>query len=371
MFFEIINKDKNSNARLGKLFTKMGEIDTPVFMPVGTNASVKALTMNVLELMNSQIILSNTYHLYLRPGLDVIKTFGGLHKFMGWNRAILTDSGGFQIFSIKGNFKVKENGVEFKSHIDGSKHFLKPEDVVDIQNLLDSDIQMVLDNFSPHDAEIDAHLNSLKITTLWAKRAREQFLKTNRNNHQFCIVQGGLNEDLREQSLNELKTIDFDGYAVGGLSVGESFNDFERIVKFIVPKLPYEKPHYLMGSGTPEEMLIAIENGIDMFDCVLPTRNARNGTLFTYKGRINIKQERYKFDEKPIDEDCNCYTCKNYSRAYLRHLYLTHEINSSILNTIHNVHFYLDFMQKIRYSIKLNQFQEFKENFLKIYKKGV
>ncbi|MCP4151308.1 MAG: tRNA guanosine(34) transglycosylase Tgt, partial [bacterium] len=343
----------------------------PIFMPVGTAGAVKALTKEKLEEIGAQIILGNTYHLFLRPGLDVFRKFGSLHAFSGWDKPILTDSGGFQIFSIKSNSKVTEEGVRFKSHLDGSSFFLSPEDVVDVQNIYDSDIQMVLDNFAGSPATREEDEFALKITHLWAKRAREHFLKTNKNNFQFAIIQGGLHTDMRERSLETLKGIGFDGYAVGGLSVGESGEDFERIIRFIVPKMPQDKPHYLMGSGTPEEILLAVEQGIDMFDCVMPTRNARNGCLFTSKGKLSIKNERFKFDEKPLDPQCDCYTCKNFSRAYLRHLYISKEINSSILNSIHNIRFYLDFMSNIRYSIELNSFNEFKNNFINSYIEGV
>jgi queuine tRNA-ribosyltransferase len=371
MFFDVLHKDAHCNARTGLIHTKKGDIQTPIFMPVGTAGAVKALTPAHLDEVGAQIILGNTYHLFLRPGLDVFRTFGSLHKFIQWQKPILTDSGGFQIFSIKGNTKVTEAGVTFKSHLDGSTFFLSPEDVVDVQNLYDSDIQMVLDNFAGSPATPEQDRKALDFTTLWAGRARDRFLETNTHNAQFAIIQGGLHTDFREESLAALTEIGFDGYAVGGLSVGESDEEFQRIVTHIVPMMPVEKPHYLMGSGTPEELLISIEQGIDMFDCVMPTRNARNGCLFTSSGKISIKNERYKFDKEPLDPECECYTCRNFSRAYLRHLYIAKEINSSIFNSIHNIHFYLDFMSKIRYSIGLNRFIEFKENFLMKYNKGV
>lgn len=371
MFFETENKNRKNLERIGTLYTKRGKVETPFFMPVGTSGSVKALTMKHLYDSEAQIILSNTYHLFLRPGVEVIKKFGSLHDFISWDRPILTDSGGFQIFSIKGNSKVSIEGVKFKSHIDGTEFFLTPESVVDIQNVLDSDIQMVLDNFASYPASKEEDKKALKTTHEWANRARNRFLETNRNNFQFAIIQGGLFKDLRAESIETLSNLNFDGYAVGGLSVGETSEEFEEMISFVIPKMPFEKPRYLMGSGTPEEILFAVENGVDMFDCVLPTRNARNGTLFTSRGKLVIKNERFKFDKKPVDPDCNCYTCKNFSRAYLRHLYITKEIASSILNTIHNIHFYLDFMSKIRYAIKLNKFREYKEKFLYLYKEGV
>jgi queuine tRNA-ribosyltransferase len=371
MFFEILNQDKTSLARTGIITTRRGKIETPVFMPVGTTGAIRALTLDRLNEIGTGIILGNTYHLFLRPGIEVIKTFGSLHDFMNWHKPILTDSGGFQIFSIKGNNKITEKGVEFKSHIDGSKFFLSPEDVVDLQNTFDSDIQMVLDYFAGYPASKEDDEKALEITHLWAGRARARFLAINNNNAQFAIVQGGLHTDLREKSMEVLSQMNFEGYAVGGLSVGENKEEFEKIITFLVPRMPENKPRYLMGSGTPGEILQAVELGIDMFDCVLPTRVARNGALFTSHGRLSIKNQRFKHDKNPPDPACQCYTCKNFSRAYLRHLYTSGEINAAILNSIHNVHFYLDFMCKIRYAIQLNNFKEFKEKFLQKYKEGV
>jgi len=370
--FKLKKADKGgSRARTGALSTKNGEIETPVFMPVGTAGAVKGVTAEALDSIGASIILGNTYHLFLRPGMEVISKAGSLHRFISWKKPILTDSGGFQIFSLQGNSKVEEKGVEFKSHLDGSKFFLTPESVVDIQNIFDSDIQMVLDNFAPSPSTYKEDKFALDITTIWAGRARERFLETGkRENMQFGIIQGGLNEDMRSESLEKLSQIGFDGYAVGGLSVGESREDFLRIISHIVPAMDTLKPHYLMGSGTPEEILFAVENGIDMFDCVMPTRNARNGSLFTWSGKIAIKNEKHKFDLEPVDKECGCYTCKNFSRAYLRHLYISREINSSILNSIHNLYFYLDFMQKIRYSIESDKFLEFRDKFLFKYNKG-
>ncbi len=370
MFTLISSGSKNSLARRGRVRTKRGDIETPVFMPVGTSGAVKGVTPEVLKSLGASIILGNTYHLFLRPGLEVLKKYGSLHRFISWDRPILTDSGGFQIFSIKGNSKVTRDGVEFKSHLDGSRFFLTPEKVVDIQNIFDSDIQMVLDNFAPYPSTPEENREALRITGIWAKRARERFLETGRGNFQFGIVQGGLDEGMRQESLGVLKDTGFDGYAVGGLSVGEKREEFERIVSYIVPRMEEQKPRYLMGSGTPEEIFFAVDNGIDMFDCVMPTRNARNGSLFTSSGKISIKNEKFKFDMSPVGKECTCYTCRNFSRAYLRHLYISKEINSSILNTIHNLHFYLDFMSQIRYSIEQKKFSEYKEKFLLKYKKG-
>lgn len=370
MFFEVTARDNRSHARTGRVTTKNGAFDTPAFMPVGTAGTVKALTPRQLQEAGAQVILANTYHLFLRPGTGVIGKFGSLHRFMAWGKPILTDSGGFQIFSLRNNARVGEDGVRFKSHLDGSSFTLGPEDVVDIQNVLDSDIQMALDHFAPHPATRSQDEKALRLTSAWAARARGRFIKTNRANSQFAIVQGGLREDLRQRSLAELAAMDFEGYAVGGLSVGETVAEFQRVLRALAPELPGGKPRYLMGSGTPEDILFAVENGMDMFDCVMPSRNARNGTLFVSRGKVRIKNEKHKADPRPLDEACGCYTCRNFSRAYLRHLFISREILSSILNTIHNIHFYLDFMTKIRYAIQSRRFVEFKESFLALYQKG-
>lgn len=377
MEFKVDCQDAGTEARSCTLTTNRGTVKTPVFMPVGTAGSVKALTVDQLNRAGAQIILANTYHLFLRPGLEVIKKFSGLHGFIGWGSPILTDSGGFQIFSLQDYSKISTEGVAFKSHLDGSRFFLSPEEVVDIQNVLNSDIQMVLDYFASYPATREEDGRAAELTHRWAQKARRRFLEThnpnkeNQGQAQFAIVQGGLFEDLREQSLKGLVESDFEGYAIGGLSVGEPRAEFDRIVSFVGPRLPHEKPRYLMGSGTPEEILFAVASGVDMFDCVLPTRNARRGTLFTSRGRLSIKNERFKLDDSPLDPDCSCYTCRHFSRAYLRHLYLSREITSAVLSTVHNIHFYLDFMTKIRYAIELKKFTEFKEEFLSLYKKGV
>jgi queuine tRNA-ribosyltransferase len=368
MFFTQISRDESCSARTGRIETKNGSIETPVFMPVGTAGTVKALTPQQLNEAGAQIILANTYHLFLRPGTEVIKRFASLHRFMAWDKPILTDSGGFQIFSLRANAKVDDQGVRFKSHLDGSSFFLSPENVVDIQNILDSDVQMALDYFAPYPAAREQDENALRLTSHWATRAREHFMKTRQHNFQFAIIQGGLHADLREKSLLELHAMDFDGYAIGGLSVGENQQEFQQILRPLAPRLPVDKPRYLMGSGTPEDILFAVENGMDMFDCVLPSRNARNGALFTSRGMVKIKNEKYKLDGQPLDSACSCYTCRNFSRAYLRHLFMAREILASILNTIHNIHFYLDFMTKIRYAVKSQKFIEFKEIFLTLYK---
>jgi queuine tRNA-ribosyltransferase len=371
MEFKVEYTDKDSGARSGTLTTRHGQIKTPVFMPVGTAGSVKALTVEQLQKAGAQIILANTYHLFLRPGLEVIEKFSGLHDFIGWPGPILTDSGGFQLYSLGAYSKVTPEGVAFKSHLDGSRFFLSPEEVVDIQHVLNSDIQMVLDHFAPYPATHKEDGRALTITLDWARRARRRFLETNGGNAQFAIIQGGLFEDLREHSLKALVELGFEGYALGGLSVGEPSADFERIVSFLLPHMPVTNPRYLMGSGTPEEILLAVDRGVDMFDCVLPTRNARRGTLFTSRGKLSIKNQRFKLDESPLDPDCSCYACRNFSRAYLRHLYLSKEIGSAVLNTIHNIHFYLDFMSKIGYAIELKGFKKFKEAFLTLYNQGV
>ncbi|MBN2346400.1 MAG: tRNA guanosine(34) transglycosylase Tgt [Candidatus Aminicenantes bacterium] len=368
MFFQITARDPHGRARAGKVDTRHGAFATPAFMPVGTAGAVKALTPQQLEEAGAEIILANTYHLFLRPGTDLMGRFGSLHRFMGWNRPILTDSGGFQIYSLQGNSRVGEEGVRFKSHLDGSLFALTPEDAVEIQNVLDSDIQMVLDHFAPHPASRLQDERAMGLTGRWAARARERFLATGRAGAQFAIVQGGLHEDLRQRSLRQLEAMDFEGYAVGGLSVGESPADFRRVLTALAPDLPDAKPRYLMGSGTPEDILFAVGSGMDMFDCVLPSRNARNGTLFTSRGKVRIKNEKYKGDELPLDAHCRCYTCRHFSRAYLRHLFVSREILASVLNTIHNIHFYLDFMAKIRYAIHSHKFIEWKEDFLSLYK---
>ena len=369
--FTLWHQAADSQARTGLVETPHGRIPTPMFMPVGTAATVKSLTMEHLREIGARIILGNTYHLYLRPGTEVISAFGGLHGFQGWDRQLLTDSGGFQIFSLRDKFKVGDEGVRFQSHIDGSRHELGPEKAVDIQLALNSDIQMVLDQFAPHPASRASDEEACRRTTLWATRARRHFLEHRRGQWQFCIVQGGLWADLRQKSLDELLPLAFDGYAVGGLSVGEPQADFERITGLMGPRLPADKPRYLMGSGTPEEILHAVGAGFDLFDCVLPSRNARRGTLFTSEGKLQIRNERYRNDPRPLDPDCGCPTCTRYSRAYLRHLFLAREMSAATLLTLHNLQFYLDFMARIRYFIELDRFQEFRQGFIARYRQGV
>ncbi|UCE72326.1 MAG: tRNA guanosine(34) transglycosylase Tgt [Nitrospiraceae bacterium] len=361
--FNIINTDKS--ARRGQIRTERGTINTPAFMPVGTNATVKAMNSDEMKELGAEIILSNTYHLYLRPGHDIIRSVGGLHQFMQWDGPVLTDSGGFQVFSLSPLRKIRDDGVEFRSHIDGSLHFLTPELVMEIQGALGSDIAMVFDECTPYPAEREYAMNSLTLTTKWAKRCLDA-----RNHEQalFGIVQGGMYTDLRKQSAEELIEMEFDGYALGGLSVGEPKELMYEMVNYTTPLLPAEKPRYLMGIGDLLDVLEAVSAGIDMFDCVMPTRNARNGTLFTSQGRISIKREEFKKDAGPLDPGCTCYTCQNFSRAYLRHMFMSREILSMRLNTIHNIHFFLEFFRQIRRAIEKGVFAEFRKEQTEILK---
>lgn len=368
MKFEVLRKE--SFARAGVIYTERGVIRTPAFMPVGTNGTVKAMTPEELSEIGYEIILSNTYHLYLRPGHETIKKLGGLHRFINWHKPILTDSGGFQVYSLASLRKINKEGVEFRSHIDGSLHFLTPEKAVEIQLALGSDIIMVLDECVPYPAERKYVEKSLVLTTEWAKRSKEYFSNHSTNAYLFGIIQGGVYEDLRIRALDELVKIGFDGYAIGGLSVGESKEEMYRIVREVAPAMPEDRPHYLMGVGDLIDVIHAVEYGIDMFDCVMPTRNARNGTLFTSQGRISIKRSEFKEDNSPLDPECECYTCKNYSRAYLRHLYMCREILSMRLNTIHNLYFYSNFFKKLREAIVQGEFQSFKERWLPILEKN-
>ncbi len=347
--FSICTKDSRTQARVGVLSTGHGDIHTPAFMPVGTQATVKSLTPEDLLELGTEIILSNTYHLYLRPGHETIEKLGGLHRFMHWDRPILTDSGGYQIFSLGQLVNVQEEGITFQSHIDGSRHFLSPQKVMEVQRSLGSDIMMCLDECTPYPATREETLQSLKLTTHWARHCQEANGAAEQS--LFGIVQGGMYLDLRDRSVTELIELDFDGYAIGGLSVGEDRDTMYKIIAETAPKLPSVKPRYLMGVGTPENILSAVQMGIDMFDCVLPTRNARNGLLYGRFGKITIKNSKYATDGRPIDEECQCYTCRHYSRAYLRHLFLAREILSYRLNTIHNLHYYMKFMASIRDAI--------------------
>ncbi len=354
--FKLTGND--DNARLGQIHTKRGNINTPAFIPVGTHATVKAMNQDELKELGAEIILSNTYHLYLRPGHEVIKKLGGLHKFMNWHGPILTDSGGFQVFSLSPLRKIHDNGVSFKSHLDGSTHFITPETVMEIQGALGADIAMTFDECTPYPSSREYTRSSLELTTKWARRCYDA-----RNSEQalFAVVQGGTYRDLRKQSAEDLMKIDFDGYAIGGLSVGEPKAFMYEMVQYTTPLLPQDKPRYLMGIGDLLDVLEAVSAGIDMFDCVMPTRNARNGTLFTSKGRISIKREEFRTDKTPLDPDCSCSTCQNYSKAYLRHLFMSREILSMRLNTMHNIHFYLEFFRTMREAIKNEAFDDFRE----------
>ncbi len=362
--FTITCKSKTGKARTGELKTSHGIVETPVFMPVGTLGTVKALSPEELQEIGAQIILGNTYHLYLRPGCDVINRFGGLHDFMHWDRAILTDSGGFQVFSLARLAKIKEEGVSFQSHIDGSKHMLTPERAVEIQLDLGSDIIMCLDDCIQYPATWNEADKALDHTLNWAKRCKQVWeTKASGNNALFGIIQGGMFEDLRKKSAESLTDIGFSGYAVGGLSVGEPKEMLYEIGELSLACIPDDFPKYIMGVGTPEDLVELVGLGADMFDCVLPTRNARNGQLFTPGGNLNICNSRFKYDTSPVDENCDCYTCRYYSRAYLRHLYLARELLVYRLNTIHNIHFFVTLMKEIRTAIKENRFNEFRNHF--------
>jgi len=347
--FETIKQHSHSSARLGRLVTPRGEIQTPTFMPVGTQATVKALSPEELEQCGAEIILGNTYHLYLRPGHDIVESLGGLHRFMNWNKPILTDSGGFQVFSLNSLAKVTEEGVTFKSHIDGSTHFFSPERATEVQEALGADIAMTLDEPTPYPSDPSKTETSLKLSTHWAARCKA----AHRMESQalFGIVQGGMYKNLRKQSTEEIAALDFPGYAIGGLSVGEEIELMYDIAAYTAELLPKDKPRYLMGVGKPEDLTQCSAMGIDMFDCVMPSRNARNGSLFTSHGKVNIRNLQYKADSSPLDPDCNCYTCKNYSRAYLRHLFIADEIFAMRLNTLHNVAFYQNWMKRVRQAI--------------------
>ncbi|HXX56463.1 MAG TPA: tRNA guanosine(34) transglycosylase Tgt [Thermodesulfovibrionales bacterium] len=357
MDFRILEED--GPARAGLLTLGRGHVQTPAFMPVGTNATVKAVSPDELKELGAEIILGNTYHLYLRPGHEVIRSVGGLHRFMYWDRPILTDSGGFQVYSLSALRRIEENGVHFRSHIDGSLHFIGPSEAMEIQATLGSDIAMAFDECTPYPASYEYALRSLKLTTSWARRCREL---QGEDQALFGIVQGSTFGELRKMSVEELLAIGFDGYAVGGLSVGEPKGLMHEMITLVGPLLPNDRPRYLMGIGDLGDVLVAVEAGFDMFDCVMPTRNARNGTLFTSRGRVSIKRTEFKSDKGPLDPECRCPACRNYTRAYLRHLFLTREILSMRLNSLHNLHFYLEFFRKMRNAIKSGSFQEFKKD---------
>ena len=358
--FEVLHTDP-SGARLGRLETPHGAIETPAFMPVGTLGTVKGLTQEALESIGAQIILANTYHLFLRPGAELIREMGGLHKFMSWPHPILTDSGGYQVFSLSDLRKVTDDGVEFRSHLDGSSRFLSPETALDVQFALGSDIVMVLDECIASTSNETRAAAAAARTLAWAQRSQAHFAKYGDAGRQmlFGIVQGGAHRELRRKSADDLVALDFPGYAIGGLAVGESHAVTCEITAEVTPRLPATKPRYLMGVGRPEQIADYVARGVDMMDCVLPTRGARHGCLFTWKGRVLIKQSRYAKDARPLDSDCDCPTCRRYSRAYLRHLFASNEILGATLNTLHNVHFYLDIMAKIRKAIRFGNLREF------------
>jgi queuine tRNA-ribosyltransferase len=333
-----------------------GTIHTPAFIPVATTGTVKAVSTDELKEMGAEILLCNTYHLYLRPGADTVAALGGIHKFIHWDMPILTDSGGFQVYSLSALRKIEDSGVHFRSHIDGSMHFIGPKEAMEIQSLLGSDIAMTFDECTPYPSSYEYALQSLELTMKWAAKCKEL---QNKEQTLFGISQGSLFKDLRKRGIEELQQIGFDGYAVGGLSVEEPKEEMYEMIHFTAPLLPADKPRYLMGIGDLNDVLFAVKAGFDLFDCVMPTRNARNGTLFTSEGRVSIKRTEYKSDSRPLDNNCDCYTCRNYSRGYLRHIFLAKEILSMRLNTIHNLHFYFNFFRNMRKSIMENLFREF------------
>ncbi len=359
--YTLHNRSSDCGARRGEVTTKHGVFQTPVFMPVGTQASVKAVTVENLKDIGAQIILGNTYHLFIRPGHKMIEKFGGLHRFMNWNLPILTDSGGFQIFSLKELATITEEGAMFRSHLDGSKLFLSPEEAVSVQESLGSDIMMCLDTCIPYPADRKQTADATALTGRWARRCRQA--QRCKDQLLFGITQGGMYPELRQQSAETLTDIGFDGYAIGGLSVGESKEQMHDMTEATVAQLPDDKPVYLMGVGTPEDLVEGVWRGVDMFDCVMPTRNARNGTLFASSGKVVIKNSRHREAQGPVDERCGCYTCRNYSRAYLRHLFVCREILAYHLNTIHNLYYYINLMGEIREAIENDRFASFRNDF--------
>ncbi len=368
--FNISGKDNKSKARAGSFETDHGVVETPMFMPVGTQGTVKAVNQSYLiNDIKAQIVLSNTYHLYLRPGTDILEKAGGLHKFMNWQKPILTDSGGYQVFSLSELRKLKTDGVEFSSHLDGSKHFFTPEKVINIQRSIGSDIMMVLDECTPYPCEYEYAVKSTALTSSWAIMNKEAFENTSplygHKQFLFGIIQGSVYKELREKSAGDITSLDFDGYAIGGLAVGEPAETMYEIIDFTTDFMPENKPRYLMGVGRPENILEAIERGIDMFDCVMPTRNGRNANLFTSAGVLAMRNAQYKEDFRTIDEECDCYTCRNYSRAYLRHLFTSKEILALELSSIHNLHFYLNLVKEARLNIKEGNFKDWKYDTVK------
>jgi queuine tRNA-ribosyltransferase len=360
--YELIHKCKQTGARLGRIHTPHGSFDTPVFMPVGTQASVKGMSPDEVKSIGAKIILSNTYHLYLRPGSEIVKKAGGLHGFMNWSLPILTDSGGFQVFSLADLRDIKEEGVTFRSHIDGSKHFISPEKSIEIQNALGADIIMAFDECAPYPCEYEYAKKSMEMTTRWAIRCKK-FHQNTETQALFGIVQGSTYEDLRRESAKQITSLDLPGYAIGGLSVGEPADIMNDILEITVPFLPEDKPRYLMGVGSPDYLIDGSIRGIDMFDCVLPTRIGRNGTVFTSNGRIIVRDAKYAEDFSPIDPECDCYACRNFSRAYIRHLFKSGEMFGLRLATWHNLRFLINLMEKIRDAIKNDRLADFRSEF--------
>ncbi|MBR0127916.1 MAG: tRNA guanosine(34) transglycosylase Tgt [Firmicutes bacterium] len=378
--FELLKTDDRTKARRGRLITPHGVIETPIFMPVGTAATVKGMKPEDVKELGAQIILSNTYHLYLRPGHDVVREAGGLHKFMNWDLPILTDSGGFQVFSLGAMRKIREEGVDFRSHIDGSKHFISPEKSIEIQHSLGSDIMMAFDECAPYPADRRYVKDSLELTTRWLARCKKyheeyceqhggesQILGEGVNQSLFGIMQGGVYKDLRKQSAEQVVEMDLPGYSIGGLSVGEPKDIMYDVMDECVDYLPKDKPRYLMGVGSPDCLFEGVERGVDMFDCVLPTRIARHGMAMTSQGKVNIKNAKYERDFEPLDPNCDCYTCRNYSKAYLRHLFKSNELMSATLMSYHNLHFLVSTMTKIREAIEEGRFLEYKKEFFDAY----
>lgn len=366
--FEVIKQDKYCNARCGIIHTDHGDIETPIFMPVGTRGTVKTMTPEELKEIGAQIILGNTYHLYLKPGMDIMEKAGGLHKFMHWDKPILTDSGGFQVFSLSDIRHIEENGVEFRSHIDGSKHFFTPEKSIQIQETIGSDIMMSFDECAPYPATYDYIDKSMHRTIRWARRGLD-YHKEHSKPYQslFGIIQGGMYKDLRKISIEETCAMDFDGFSIGGISVGEPKEEFLDILNYTTPLLPYDKPRYNMGVGTPDYLLESYQAGIDMADCVLPTRIARNGTALTSRGKLVARNAKYKEDFTPLDPDCDCYVCKNYSRAYIRHLLNVNEILGARLLSYHNLYFLLKMCEEVRKAIMADSFLDYKRDFYRKY----
>jgi queuine tRNA-ribosyltransferase len=375
MFFKVLSKDSKTKARVCEVTTGHGSFQTPIFMPVGTQGAVKAIEHRELDEIGAGLILANTYHLYLRPGEDVIGQAGGLHKFMNWNKPVLTDSGGFQVFSLSGLRKVSCDGVEFKSHLDGSTHFFSPEKVIRIQRTIGSDIMMVLDECLENPSEYDKVKDSVSLTAEWAKKSKNEFENSDPlygfKQHLFGIIQGSVYKDLRKRAAKELAELDFDGYAIGGLAVGEENDVMYDIVEHTTEFMDVNKPRYLMGAGTPEDLLNAVERGIDMFDCVMPTRNARNAAIFTSRGKLRLRNLENKLNFNSPDDESDSYTSKNFSVAYLRHLFMSDEILAAQLATIHNLRFYMKLMEDSRRAILEDRFSDFKKLFLEKYNSGV